>query len=210
MRVALFDHIEPSMPATLPLHLDQTCSQRAAAVSLALVVPVAFGATVAASWLIARAVLAPGALATLLDRPTLALEVLIAVGILIYLAVLPAKRVIDRLAARRVVDIADGNVTVTDHSGFQKRTWSAPLSSYLGVAHHVRASLSGSRHELILVHREPEKSILLSVAPRTSQSEVERVAALVGQRQIPPSELYRFKGLWPRMVTQPLPDASHA
>jgi hypothetical protein len=55
-----------------------------------------------------------------------------------------------------------------------------------------------------------EKSILLSVAPRTSQSEVERVAALLGHKQIPPAELYRFKGLWPRMHTAPLPDAAHA
>lgn len=79
-----------------------------------------------------------------------------------------------------------------------------------GVTHHVRASLAGSRHELILVNPEREKSILLSVAPRTSQAEAERVAALLGPRQISPSELYRFKGLWPRTVTQPLPDASHA
>jgi hypothetical protein len=120
------------MPATLPLRLDQTCSQRSAAATLAVVVPAALAAC------------------------------------------------------------------------------SAPLASYSGVTHRVRASLAGSRHELILVHHEREKSILLSVAPRTSQADVERVAALLGQRQIPPSERYRFNGLWPRMVTQPLLDASHA
>jgi hypothetical protein len=74
----------------------------------------------------------------------------------------------------------------------------------------VRASLSGARHELILVHPVWEKSILLSVAPRTSQNEVERVADLLGHKEIPPAELYRFKGLWPRIHTSALPDAAHA
>jgi hypothetical protein len=101
-------------------------------------------------------------------------------------------------------------VTVTEGGYFHNWTWSAPLASYTGVAHHVRASLSGARHELILVHPVWEKSILLSVAPRTSQSEVERVASLLGHKEIPPAELYRFKGLWPRMHTSPLPDAAHA
>jgi hypothetical protein len=210
MRAAIFDQVEPSMPSELPLRLTQTCSQRATAASLALLIPVALFASAASAWLIAGAVIAPGARSVLQGHPLLTLEVLIAVGILFYLAVLPTKRLFDRVAERRVVEIADGSVTVAEVSGFQSWSWSAPLASYSGVAHHVRASLSGTRHELILVHPERDKSVLLSVAPRTSRNEVDRMAALLGQREIPPSELYRFKGLWPRMVTQPLPDASHA
>jgi hypothetical protein len=70
--------------------------------------------------------------------------------------------------------------------------------------------LSGTRHELILVHPEREKSVLLSVAPRTSEGEVDRVATLLGHKVIPPSELYRFKALWLRMTPAPSPDAAHA
>ncbi len=69
----------------------------------------------------------------------------------------------------------------------------------MGVVHHVRASLSGTRHELILVHPQREKSVLLSLADKMPQSEVDRVAALLGQKVVPPSELYRFKALWPRI-----------
>jgi hypothetical protein len=210
MRAVIFDHVEPPMPTELPLRLTQSCSQRATAVALALLGPVTLGASIAAAWLVTGAMLAPDARAMLQGRPMLAFEILIAVGILFYLVVLPTKRLFDRLAERRIVDIAGGMVTVIEGSGFQSWSWSAPLASYSGVAHHVRASLSGTRHELILVHPDREKSVLLSVAPRTSQSEVDRVAAVLGQREIPPSELYRFKGLWPRMVTQPLPDPSHA
>ena len=74
----------------------------------------------------------------------------------------------------------------------------------------MRASLSGTRHELILVHPERDKCVLLSVAPRTTQAEVDRVATLLGHKEIPPSELYRFKALWPRMTPVSLPDPAHA
>lgn len=210
MRVAIYDRVEPPMPASLPLRLTQDCSQRSTAVSLAFVVPAALAAAVAAVALVSETISAPTVRAMLQERPTLAVEILSAVAFLIFLAVLPTKRLIDRLATTRTIEIANGVVTVNEGGHFQSWTWSAPLASYCGVTHHVRASLSGTRHEIILVHPEREKSILLCVAPKTSQSEVDRVAALLGQRQIPPSELYRFKGLWPRMVTQPLPDASHA
>lgn len=210
MRVAIYDLIEPPMPAALPLRLTQACSKRSTAVALALVVPAALLALTAGGALVSQTISVPEVRVMLQERPTLALEILCAIAVLIFLAVLPTKRLIDRLGMTRDVEIANGVVKVTEVGHFQSWSWSAPLASYAGVTHHVRASLSGTRHEIILVHPEREKSILLCVAPRTSQGEVDRVAALLGQTQIPPSELYRFKGLWPRMATQPLPGASHA
>jgi hypothetical protein len=173
-------------------------------------VPAALAALSAAAALVSEAVFVPEARALLQDRPALAVEAFLALGFLIFLAVLPTKRLIDRLTMTRTIEIANGVVTVSEGGHFNTWSWTAPLSSFSGLAHHVRASLSGTRHELILVHPQRDRSILLSVAPRTSQGEVDRVADLLGQPQIPPSELYRFKGLWPRMATQPLPDASHA
>jgi hypothetical protein len=140
----------------------------------------------------------------------LGVELLSALTALIFMIGLPIRRQLARLAMKRDVEIAHGIVTVTEGSHFRTWTWKAPIAEYLGVAHHVRASLSGTRHELIMVHPEHEKSVLLCVAPRTSQSEVDRVAALIGLKQVPPGELYRFNGLWPRMATQPLPGAAHA
>jgi hypothetical protein len=85
----------------------------------------------------------------------------------------------------------------------------AGFDAVLG-AHRSHAALPGARHALILAHPERDKSVLLSVAPRTSQSETDRVATLLGHKEIPPSDLYRFKDLWPRMTTAPLPDVAHA
>ena len=48
MRVAIYDRVEPPVPAELPLRLTQTCSQRAATAFLVLVIPAALGGTLAA------------------------------------------------------------------------------------------------------------------------------------------------------------------
>lgn len=209
MRVAIYDRVDPPMPAELPLRLTQTCSQRAATVFLTLVIPGTVAATIAAVAIV-QAMLSPAARILIEQHPVQGFEILAAIGFLIYLVALPTKRLIDRLATTRTVEIGHGMVTVTEGGYFRSWAWSAPLASFTGVAHHVRASLSGTRHELILVHPERGKSVLLCVAPRTSQSEVDRVAALLGHKQVAPSELYRFKGLWPRISTAPLPDAAHA
>ena len=209
MRVAIYDRITPAMPAELPLKLTQSCSPGTAGVLLALVVPIALGASVAALAIV-HALFFADARNLVAEHPALALETVAALAFLIYLVALPAKRLLDRLATRREVVIADGTVTVIEGGYFRSWTWSEPLPTFTGVAHHVRASLSGTRHELILVHPSRDKSVLLSVAPRTSQGEVDHVAAMLGQNEIPPSELYRFKGLRPRIPSAPLPDAAHA
>jgi hypothetical protein len=210
MRVAIYDRVEPPVPAELPLRLTQTCSQRAATAFLVLVVPAALGGTVAALAVVFQAMLAPAARAVVEQHPALSLEILSAIGFLIYLMALPTRRQLARLTTTRTVEIAHGRVTVTEGGYFSDWAWSAPLGSFIGVAHHVRASLSGTRHELILVHPERDRCVLLSVAPRTTQAEVDRVATLLGHKEIPPSELYRFKALWPRMTPASLPDPAHA
>src|SRR4029079_14719217 len=151
MRVAIYDRVDPAMPADMPIHLSQTCSQRTAAVMLSLAVPATIAATFAA-FAIVQALLSPSARALIGQHPVQTLEILFAVAFLIFLIGLPAKRLVDRLASTRTVSIGNGTVTVTEGAYFHNWTWSAPLASYNGVAPHVRASLSGARHELILVH----------------------------------------------------------
>ena len=152
MRVAIYDRVEPPVPAQLPLRLTQTCSQRAAIALLVLVVPAAFGGTFAALAVVFQALLAPDARAVVEQHPALGLEILAAIGFIIYLLALPTRRLLARLSTTRTVEIADGLVSVTEGGHFRSWAWVAPLASFTGVAHHVRASLSGTRHELILVH----------------------------------------------------------
>jgi hypothetical protein len=199
MRVAIYDRVEPSMPTALPLRSVQTCSHRAATLFLAVMIPALMAVATAALLLILEAVFAPATRAAVSQHPALAVEVLAAIGFSAYLLWLPMRRLLARLALSRTVEIDADSVRVTEGSPFGTWHWVAPLASYAGVAHHVRASLSGTRHELILVHPTREKSVLLGVAPRTSQAEVDAVVALLGSKEIPPSALYRFTAPWTRM-----------
>lgn len=204
------------MPADLPFRLVQTCSHRAATAFLVVLIPAAMAFATAALLLILTAAFAPATRAAVEQHPALALEILAAIAFTTYLLWLPMRRLLGRLAIRRTVEIDATSVRVLEGGYFRSWAWSAPLGSFTGVAHHVRASLSGTRHELILVHPIREKSVLLSVANRTAQGEVDRVVALLGHKEIPPSELYRFRAPWPRMspatlpVAQTLTDGAHA
>ena len=210
MRTAIYDRVEPPTPGALPLRLTQTCAHRPATLFLVCLLPVAMGVAVAGAVLISRLMLDADARSVLQQHPGLGIELLTGLAAVVVMLFLPVRKLVTRLTVRRIVDIANGAVSVTETANFRTRSWSVPLSQYAGVAHHVRASLSGTRHEIILVHPEQGKSVLLCVAPRTSQAEVDRVASLIGLRQVAPVELYRFKGLWPRVVTQHLPEAAHA
>lgn len=210
MRVAIYDRVEPPVPSMLPFQLKETCSHRAAAAKLLLAIPVVLAIGFASLMLIFYALFAPAARAVLAQHPVLGLEILTAIAFWAYLLGLPLKRLFDRLAVSRTIAIDKATVMVTEGGHFRSWTWSEPLGSFAGVAHHVRASLSGTRHELILVHSDREKSVLLSLADSMSQSEVDRVAGLLGHKEIPPSALYRLKVRWPRIVLPTWRDPAHA
>jgi hypothetical protein len=206
MRVAIYDRVEPAIPTQLPLRLVQTCSQRAAAVLLVVAVPVVAAIAVASLMLIFQAAYAPAVRAILAQHPALGLEILAAIAVWLYLLGLPLRRLFYRLTLARAVEVDERTVTVTEGGRFRTRTWSAPLGSYTGLAHHLRASLSGTRHELILVHPEKHKSVLLSLGRSMPQEEVDRVAQMLGQKEICSGALYRFR---PRSKAPARPTLHH-
>ena len=122
-------------------------------------------------------------------RPLAAVQ--IAAGLAFWLVLLgfPIYRLLDTLTRRRSIEISDGRVTVIDRAFRTDTSWSAPLGEFLGVAPFLRASLSGVRHELILVHPDRERSVTVALAPRLMQSEVAHIAALLGLAELPPQAL---------------------
>ena len=202
MRVAIFDRVEPAVLTKVPQRLIETCSRRAAIIMLVATVPIVLAIGTTSLVLLFKAAVTPAVRATVAEHPALALEALAGFAFWVYLLALPLKRLTYRLCISRTVEIDEGTVRVIERRPFRTQTWSAPLASFQGVAHHVRASLSGTRHELILVHPSRRKSVLLSIADAMPQSEIDRVATLLGHKEISPSSLYRFEGLWPRL---PLP-----
>jgi hypothetical protein len=134
----------------------------------------------------------PAARAALAGRPQAAVQLTLALAFCTALFGWPLVRLARALAHTRSIVIDGRSVTVTERGLFAARTWSEPLAGYRGLAHSVRASLSGLRHELILVHKDPALSVLLAVANRISQAEVDRAASVLGLAEIPSREAYRL------------------
>lgn len=132
----------------------------------------------------------PQVMHTLADNP--ASTALLGVGIAIGLALLtvPLRSGLYRLGGAGTVRMADGLVAVERRGLLGTERWTAPLTSFCGVTHHIRATLSGPRHEIILVHPEPTKDLLLHLASRPPQEGAEHFAGLLGLAELQPKVLY--------------------
>jgi hypothetical protein len=118
----------------------------------------------------------------------------------------PAQKIIRRFWSTRSVRIAAHRVTVHQAGLVGARLWTAPLSDFAGIAHRMRATLSGVRHELLLVHRDPRRTVLLHAADRICQATIDRACALFQLPQLPAGALH---GLPPPPL-QPLARAQPA
>jgi hypothetical protein len=191
MRQAVSSNVVPAPSFdSLPFKAEQTSSRTAAVLMLLLLVPVLCLVIVPVGLVL---VFATGEVRDAIAQHPLAAAIMGA-GLAIWVALflVPAKRIIQRFGNRRRVTIARERVTVADESLFGSRLWSVPLADFRGVAHHVRATLSGVRHELILVHPMRERSVLLHSADAIAQSTIDRAAALLRLQQVPAHELYRL------------------
>ena len=135
---------------SLPFHAEHRSSRTGAALILLLLVPVLAMVIVPVGLVLAFA--GHEVRDAMAHHPVAA--AILSAGLIAWMALflVPAKRIIHRFGHRRHVTIAHERVTVADDSLFGARHWSAPLAEFRGIAHHVRSTLSGVRHELILVH----------------------------------------------------------
>lgn len=194
---------------SLPFSFDQTFSRTSALIMLMLLVPVLGMVIVPVGLVLA---VAPQDVWEAIVHKPLAAGVL-ASGLMGWSALflVPAKRIIQRFGSRRQVQIAAERVRVRDAGLFGSKQWTAPLAEFRGVAHLVRATLSGVRHELILVHSVRDRSVLLHAADSISQPTIDRATALFRLPQIPARELYRVTRRRPAdAATAILPEAQAA
>ncbi|MCH9807506.1 MAG: hypothetical protein K0U74_07230 [Alphaproteobacteria bacterium] len=208
MRINAIAQLSTNESADKTLSITQrTCGLSAAAQS-AVLVPVLIAVIVPFVMLAAEAVAQPETLDRMTDAPVTTLSALTGVIVWAVMFGIPAWHALKRLGSKRVIEIADGTVSVTDQYLLGKRRWQAQLSEFKGVSHHQRTNLSGSRNELILVHDRKDRCLLLNLADEISQDETERMANRLGLRQLAPGAMFtRAHGL--RLPTFQLPAARH-
>jgi hypothetical protein len=186
-----FDRVTPaSALEKLPIHLEQSTSHASVVLKALLLMPALAAVAVPLALLGAHAMAEPASFTMLAEHPVEALQ--IGLGLMLWCAlfVWPLRLVLARAGTARVVDIAAGTVRVTDRGPLRSTTWAEPLGVYRGVAHCVRTSLSGVRHELILVHADARRHVLLAAAPAMPQSLLTRTASVLGLPEIAARDLY--------------------
>jgi hypothetical protein len=192
MPFAAIDRIAPAEPfRRLPLQLEQHSSRLPAVVLLLLIATVAVVLILPFGLVAAFAASQPESLAVVAAKPRPAVQLASGVALGILAVAVLLRRLTLRLGRGRTVTIAEGLVTVHARGVFRDSRWSTPLPEFAGVAHHVRASLSGTRHEVILVHPEPACSVLLEFGASVEQSRIDEVSRLLGLPEVPARELYR-------------------
>jgi hypothetical protein len=173
----------------LPFSFTQQSSRAAAALLILLVLPLL--AVVVGPLILILVFAAADFVHAVADKPLAVGMLILGLTCLVAAFLVPAHSLIRRLWMTRAVQIVPDRVIVCEYGLLTSKVWSAPLTDFNGVAHHVRASLSGVRHELILVHRNRSQAVLLHAAERISQATIERAAALFGVPELPARELYR-------------------
>jgi hypothetical protein len=189
MRAAAFETLLPGGPITcLPLSMVQTASRVSPVVMLALALPAAIAALTPFALI---AMHAARDHSMLVERPETA--VMLSAALVVWAALFgwPITIRALRFGHRRQIEIDGNHVTVVEGSWAFRRSWTENVTKYEGVAHHVRSSLSGTRHELILIHPDPAKSLLLRVADKITQTEIDQATLLLGCREIAPQPFYR-------------------
>jgi hypothetical protein len=191
MRLAAIDRMTPSMPefSSASLTIEQVPARRTTGFLLAVLVALA-AVLLSPFFVIASTALADQALREAVStRPVASLQLLTGLTFWLVLFGFPIYRLLNTLTRSRAIEIADGRVTVMDRVLGGETTWSAPLSDFLGVAPYLRASLSGVRHELILVHPQRARSVMIAMAPRLMQSDVDQVVSALGLKELAPQML---------------------
>lgn len=191
MRIADIDHIVTIADDAQPQRIVQSAAPLAAASLLVVSGLASAGILAPLGMLAAHAASDPGALAAIAERPGSTLLLLSGFALALGLMAVPLRAALARLSRRTVVTLDGARIHVEEHGLAGVARWNAPCTEFKGIAHHVRATLSGARHELILVHPDRSKDLLLEIASRPGALSLDQFSQKLDLPEIPARELYR-------------------
>jgi len=192
MRLSAIDVVLCKTPAhTLPMLLRHKAgltrtlflSLLAAPVIVACVVPFVIAAAAAGH--------EAGAAGAIVEQPLALLKLVGGMALALGLVSYPVHVISGRIGGGQAVRITADRVSVARKTLRGYVRWNEPMANYRGLAHHIRASLSNSRHEIVLVHADPRRNLLLQAGDRVVQSELDRLAEALRLPVIPAAEIYR-------------------
>lgn len=105
----------------------------------------------------------PDAVNLALAQPLATLQIVAGLMLLTALVLVPVRRMIARVGRGGSVEIDRGIVRMAERGLFASRTFDEPLNAYSGVVHRVRTTLSGLRHEIVLVHPDSRRDVVIAL-----------------------------------------------
>ncbi|MEZ5842317.1 MAG: hypothetical protein R3D27_01115 [Hyphomicrobiaceae bacterium] len=167
MLTADFDTIQPErLPADAPIVLIQRPS-RLTLLGLTLGLLAVTPVLLMPFWLVAaRAVSNPGMMAAIADQPAAAVQLGLAFLVIAALAGFALRRLLSIAGRRREVCVEGGVVTVIDDRFGHQTRWQQPVAAYCGLARTLRTNVAGIRHQIVLVHPDSQRNIILASATR--------------------------------------------
>lgn len=158
-------------------------------------------------------VLDPAARAVVVERPQALVQIVLGLGFCGVLFGWPLVHFARRLGQARSIAVDERAVAVTERKFGRARSWSEPLSGYAGLSHNIRSSLAGVSHELVLVHPDPARSVLVATRARLSETDVAFAAQVLNVAEIPSRHAARLpfrRGLPAHVAAQTLPGLARA
>ncbi|MFN3868080.1 MAG: hypothetical protein ACK4MF_03315 [Hyphomicrobiaceae bacterium] len=193
MRFAQFDEISPAvMDTPLPWRQRQSSATLPGAFVVAALAATVLLVAIPGALIIAHLASGDDAVRLVTDHPGSAIQIALGLALASALVGWPLYLNTRRIGRRRDVTIDARQVSVSEFSPAGKTDWSEPLSAYLGIAHHLRTTQAGPRHELILVHRDPRRHVIVACAERLTRADIERAALQLGVAEVPAAALYRL------------------
>lgn len=190
MRPEAFDSVRISKPAGhARLVLRQHSPLVSSLLRLSVLASIAVAVLLPQLAMLAAALSNPEARATAALHPFSSLALALALALSLLACLWPLARGIERFNARRAVLIGRRTVRAGDVQFGRLSRWQEPISAYVGLAHRVRTSLSGARHELFLVHPSPARSVLLETREHISDSDIAQLSHLLGVPLLQPAVL---------------------
>ncbi|MGE0698061.1 MAG: hypothetical protein AB7O57_03120 [Hyphomicrobiaceae bacterium] len=204
-RNALDRATPPPAFASLPLRIEPSGSPASKITRALLLVPALLAAAVPLASAALASASEPAILAALADRPVAAVQIGLGIVVWAGLFLWPARRALDRLWRRRQVVVHATSVEMIEVTPLGSRRREIPIGDYRGLAHHIRASLSGLTHEIVLVHADPALDVTLHSADRVTQAMIDSAKAMLGLPEVPARTLYeRGRIFSPVVAGEPL------
>lgn len=133
----------------------------------------------------------PDAVSLAFAEPVATLQIVVGLLLMAGLLLVPARRLVARAGSGGTVQIDSGFVHVAERGLLSSRNFHEPLDAYRGTAHRVRTTISGVRHELVLVHPDARRDVVIALERLGPALTPAGMIALLGLPEIAPGEIAR-------------------